>query len=42
VDPKFEATVQQEEARLRVLHPTPDDVPGCMSMLDDFLACNSA
>lgn len=37
-----EETVKQEEARLRVVHPTTEDIPGCMSLLDDFLSCNSA
>ena len=36
----FEKAVEQEEARLRVLHPTPADVPGCLSVFDDYLACN--
>ncbi|PPQ97381.1 hypothetical protein CVT26_006615 [Gymnopilus dilepis] len=36
----FEKAVQQEEARLRVLHPTPADIPGCLSVFDDYLACN--
>ena len=37
----FEETVKQEEARLQVVHPTTEDIPGCMSLLDDFLSCNS-
>jgi hypothetical protein len=37
----FEAAVSQEEARLRQLHPTTEDVPSCMSVFDDFLSCNS-
>ena len=37
-----EETVRQEESRLRIVHPTAEDVPGCMSLLDDFLSCNSA
>ncbi|KAI9442375.1 hypothetical protein H4582DRAFT_1277655 [Lactarius indigo] len=36
----FETAVSQEEARLRQLHPTVEDVPGCMSVFDDFLSCN--
>ncbi|KAI0063558.1 hypothetical protein BV25DRAFT_1824103 [Artomyces pyxidatus] len=36
----FKAAVQQEEDRLRVLHPTPEDVPGCMTLFDEFLSCN--
>lgn len=38
---KFNAVVSQEEARLRQLHPTPEDIPGCMSAFDNFLSCNS-
>lgn len=38
----YEETVKQEEARLRLVHPTAEDIPGCMSLLDDFLSCNSA
>jgi len=34
--------VKQEQARLRVVHPTTEDIPGCMTLLDDFLSCNSA
>ncbi|KAJ3485166.1 hypothetical protein NLI96_g5152 [Meripilus lineatus] len=36
----FNVAVQQEEARLRELHPTPEDIPGCMKMFDDFLLCH--
>lgn len=36
----FETAVKQEEAYLRKLHPTSDDVPGCVKMFDDFLLCN--
>ncbi|KAH9978801.1 hypothetical protein BGW80DRAFT_1280987, partial [Lactifluus volemus] len=32
--------VAQEEARLRQLHPTPEDIPTCMTVFDDFLSCN--
>jgi len=35
----FKVAVEQEEARLRLLHPTPSDVPGCFNSFDDFLAC---
>ena len=38
----FEETAKQEEARLRAVHPTTEDIPGCMTLLDDFLSCNSA
>ena len=34
--------MKKEEARLRAVHPTTEDIPGCMSLLDDFLSCNSA
>lgn len=37
----FETAVSQEEARLRQLHPTVEDIPSCMSVFDDFLSCNS-
>ena len=37
--PKFEL-VKQEEEYLRKVHPTPEDVPGCMKLFDDFLLCN--
>ncbi|KAI0268664.1 hypothetical protein BC834DRAFT_820717 [Gloeopeniophorella convolvens] len=36
----FKTAVAQEVERLRVLHPTVDDVPGCMTVFDDFLKCN--
>ncbi|KAF9512179.1 hypothetical protein BS47DRAFT_1345804 [Hydnum rufescens UP504] len=35
----FEVAVQQERARLEKLHPTVDDIPGCMTLLDTFLRC---
>ena len=38
----FEEMVKQEEVRLQAVHPTTEDIPGCMSLLDDFLSCNSA
>ena len=38
----FEETAKQEEARLLLVHPTTEDIPGCMALLDDFLSCNSA
>ncbi|KAF7795413.1 hypothetical protein EIP86_006571 [Pleurotus ostreatoroseus] len=38
----FETAVKQEEAYLRRVHPTPDDIPGCMKMLDDFMSCHGA
>ena len=36
----FEKIVWEETARLRLLHPTPDDIPGCFSTFDEYLACN--
>jgi len=38
----FATAVAQEEARLRVLHPGPEDIPGCISVFDDYLSCNGA
>jgi hypothetical protein len=38
----WKTAVEQEEAYLRLVHPTPDDVPGCMKLFDDFLSCNGA
>ncbi|OSD05926.1 hypothetical protein PYCCODRAFT_1464625 [Trametes coccinea BRFM310] len=32
--------VRQEEEYLRKVHPTPEDIPGCMKLFDDFLLCN--
>ncbi|TFK73994.1 hypothetical protein BDN72DRAFT_789983 [Pluteus cervinus] len=39
-DAAFERTVQQEVSRLEAHHPSPDDIPGCLSLFDDFLSCN--
>ena len=39
LDLDFKVAVEQEEARLRLLHPTPSDIPGCLDTFDDFLAC---
>jgi hypothetical protein len=36
----FEKVVWEEIARLRLLHPTPDDIPGCLSTFDEYLSCN--
>ncbi|KAK2462086.1 hypothetical protein APHAL10511_006549 [Amanita phalloides] len=36
----FTTTVKQEEAYLRLVYPTPDDIPGCMSLFDTYLSCN--
>lgn len=32
--------IAQEEQCLRKVHPTPEEVPGCMKLFDDFLLCN--
>ncbi|KAI0374469.1 hypothetical protein BV20DRAFT_961638 [Pilatotrama ljubarskyi] len=32
--------IRQEEEYLRKVHPTPEDIPGCMKLFDDFLLCN--
>lgn len=37
----LQTAVKQEEAYLREVHPAPEDIPGCMKLFDDFLACNS-
>lgn len=29
----------EEEARLDSLHPTPEDVPGCLDLFDTFMQC---
>ncbi|GJE97400.1 hypothetical protein PsYK624_136170 [Phanerochaete sordida] len=36
----FETAVKQEEAYLRQVHPTSDDIPSCMKLFDNFLQCN--
>ena len=38
--PEFETAVKQEEAYLRLVHPTPDDIPKCMTLFDTFLTCH--
>ncbi|KDQ15202.1 hypothetical protein BOTBODRAFT_65592 [Botryobasidium botryosum FD-172 SS1] len=35
----FGTVEKQEEAYLSVVHPTAEDIPGCMKLLDDFLIC---
>lgn len=35
----FQSAVKQEEDRLRRLHPTPGDIPGCLSLFDGYLSC---
>jgi len=32
--------LEEEKARLRKLHLTPDDIPSCMGVLETFLNCN--
>ncbi|KAI0724259.1 hypothetical protein C8T65DRAFT_704158 [Cerioporus squamosus] len=32
--------IKQEEDYLRKVHPTPEEIPGCMKLFDDFLLCN--
>ncbi|KAE9411375.1 hypothetical protein BT96DRAFT_804101 [Gymnopus androsaceus JB14] len=39
---EFEKVVKQEEAYLRLVHPTPEDTPTCMNLFDTLLACNGA
>jgi hypothetical protein len=36
----FDKALEQEVTRLQLLHPTPSDIPGCLSAFDDYLACN--
>jgi hypothetical protein len=38
----FNTAVRQEDAYLRLVHPTPDDIPGCISLFDTYLSCNGA
>lgn len=38
----WQTAVREEEAYLRKVHPTTDDIPGCMSLLDGFLLCHGA
>jgi hypothetical protein len=35
----YKTVVEQEKQRLRIFHPTPEDIPGCISVFDDYLAC---
>ncbi|KAG1862568.1 hypothetical protein DFJ58DRAFT_775804 [Suillus subalutaceus] len=37
----LETAIKQEEEYLRKVHPTVDDVPGCMTLFDEFLQCHS-
>ncbi|KAF8483180.1 hypothetical protein JB92DRAFT_2763111 [Gautieria morchelliformis] len=36
----FETTFKQEVAYLSAVHPKPEDIPSCLSLLDDFFRCN--
>ncbi|KIJ40981.1 hypothetical protein M422DRAFT_780619 [Sphaerobolus stellatus SS14] len=36
----FNTAVQQEVAYISAIHPKPEDIPGCLSILDDFMRCN--
>jgi hypothetical protein len=35
----FDKLVHEEQARLASLHPTPNDVPGCLTLFDTFMQC---
>ncbi|KAF9012406.1 hypothetical protein BDQ17DRAFT_1297462 [Cyathus striatus] len=35
----FKTAVAQEEDYLRRVHPTPNDVPGCLNLFDIYLSC---
>ncbi|KAF8350263.1 hypothetical protein F5887DRAFT_1096576 [Amanita rubescens] len=37
----YDTAVKQETAYLRRLHPTPDDIPGCLSLFNTFLECHT-
>lgn len=36
----FQNAVKREEEYLRRVHPTPEDIPGCMNLFDVYLSCN--
>lgn len=36
----FQTAVKQEEAYLRRVHPTPEDIPTCMNLFDTYLDCS--
>ncbi|KAI9572159.1 hypothetical protein HD554DRAFT_2015779 [Boletus coccyginus] len=38
----WQTAVRQEAEYLRKVHPTTDDIPGCISLLDGFLLCHGA
>ncbi|KZT24244.1 hypothetical protein NEOLEDRAFT_1135404 [Neolentinus lepideus HHB14362 ss-1] len=35
-----QTAVAQEEAYLQKVHPTPEDIPKCMTLFDEFLSCS--
>ncbi|KAF4596216.1 hypothetical protein EYR40_008100 [Pleurotus pulmonarius] len=37
----FQNAVKREEEYLRRVHPTPEDIPGCMNLFDVYLSCNA-
>lgn len=37
---EFEKVVKQEEAYLRLVHPTPEETPTCVNLFDTLLSCN--
>ncbi|KAJ3988489.1 hypothetical protein F5890DRAFT_1453489 [Lentinula detonsa] len=37
----FEKAVKQEEAYIRLVHPTPEETPTCINLFDTYLACNA-
>ena len=39
-NPPSPEIIKQEEVRLLKEHPTPEDIPGCMKLFDNFLLCN--
>ncbi|KAI0812665.1 hypothetical protein BC629DRAFT_1474658 [Irpex lacteus] len=36
----YETAVQHEIAHLKKVHPKPEDIPSCMTLLDTFLSCH--
>ena len=38
----FDTVVKQEEAYLRKVHPTPEDIPSCTTLFDNYLQSNRA
>lgn len=37
----YDDAVKQEVERLKNLHPTIDDIPSCLKLLETFTHCNS-